>query len=222
MREIIRPQLQLGELDIGAIAIDAKSRDDIPRLLRGLQHIYVTPELREPVFGILAEVLPQRADGEGPVSSETGRPGMTQWQILVLGTLRLGLNADYDRIQELANAHRTIRQMLGHSDWADETRWSVQTLKDNLRLFTPEVLERINEVVVAAGHALVKLARTTDSRCVVTPLSWRPTCTIPPTSTCSMTRCARSSRRARPCVRACLGVTCLGVRSCNQASPDYG
>jgi len=27
-----------------------------------------------------------------------GRPGMEQWKILVLGVLRLGLNADYDRI----------------------------------------------------------------------------------------------------------------------------
>jgi hypothetical protein len=156
MREIIRPQLQLGEQAIGAIAIDARSRDDIPRLLRGLQHIYTTPVLREQVFAILSAVLPVRADGEGAVSAETGRPGMAQWQILVLGTLRLGLNADYDRITELANQHRTVRQMLGHSDWSDETQWQVQTLKDNLRLFTPEVLDRINHVVVQAGHALLK------------------------------------------------------------------
>ena len=156
MREIIKPQLQLGEQDIGAIVIDARSRDDIPRLLRGLQHIYTSPELREQVFAILAEVLPMRADGEGAVSPATGRPGMTQWSMLVLGTLRLGLNADYDRITELANQHRTVRQMLGHSDWSDETQWHVQTLKDNLRLFTPEVLERINQVVVEAGHALLK------------------------------------------------------------------
>jgi hypothetical protein len=107
MREIIKPQLQLGEQAIGAIAIDARSRDDIPRLLRGLQHIYTTPALGEQVFAILSEVLAQRPDGEGPVSPETGRPGMAQWQILVLGTLRLGLNADYDRIAELANQHRT-------------------------------------------------------------------------------------------------------------------
>jgi hypothetical protein len=46
--------------------------------------------------------------------------------------------------------------MLGHSDWSDETHWHVQTLKDNLRLFTPAVLERINQVVVDAGHTLVK------------------------------------------------------------------
>jgi len=31
---------------------------------------------------------------------------MEQWKILVLGVLRLGLNADYDRIHELANQHK--------------------------------------------------------------------------------------------------------------------
>lgn len=81
---------------------------------------------------------------------------MVQWKILVLGALRLGLNHDYDRIQELANQHATIRQMLGHGDWADETRYSLQTLKDNLRLFTPEILDRINQEAVRAGHRLVK------------------------------------------------------------------
>jgi hypothetical protein len=156
MREIIKRQLDLGEVDIGAIEISIKSRDDIPRILRGLQYIYTTEEVRERVFEILAEVVPQRAAGEGPVSTETGRPGMSQWQILVLGVLRLGLNADYDRIGELANEHRTVRQMLGHAGWDKEPEWHVQTLKDNLRLFTPELLDRINQVVVEAGHALVK------------------------------------------------------------------
>jgi IS5 family transposase len=156
MRQVINPQLQFGEQDISAIVLDPRSRDDIPRILRGLQHIYTTPELREEVFAILAEVLPEGEDGKGKVSAETGRPGMEQWKILVLGTLRLGLNADYDRIQELANQHTTIRQMLGHGDWADERRYSLQTLKENLRLFTPEILDRINQVVVRAGHQLVK------------------------------------------------------------------
>src|SRR6185312_13158922 len=86
-------------------------------------------------------------------------PGMEQWRILVLGTIRLCLNADYDRVSELANEHKTIRKMLGHSGWRDETddtEYTLQTLKDNLRLFTPEILVRINEVVVRAGHDLVK------------------------------------------------------------------
>jgi hypothetical protein len=116
---------------------------------------------------------------------------MTQWQMLVLGTWRLGLNADDDRIEELANQHRTVRQMLGHSDWAEEKRWSVQPLEDILRPFTPEVLDRINQVVVDAGHALVKKAPRRRSPCALTPSWSKPTCTSPPTSTCSVMRYAR-------------------------------
>jgi len=155
MRDIIRAQMQLGERDIAAIEFDSFSRDDIPRLLRGLQHIYTTETVREAVFAILADVLPVREDGAQFVRIDTGRPGMTQWQILVLGTLRLGLNADYDRVLELANQHRLVRESLGHSHWADVQHYSLQTIKDNLRLFTPQVLERISTEVVKAGHAQV-------------------------------------------------------------------
>jgi IS5 family transposase len=158
MRDIIRPQLRLGEPEIGAIELDPKSRDDIPQILRGLQHIYTTPAIRERVFAILEEVLPTSTVEGEPAKADpnNGRPGMAQWTILVLGVLRLGLNADYDRIQELANQHNTIRQMLGHSDWADETHYALQTLRDNLRLFTPELLDRINQEVVSAGHQALK------------------------------------------------------------------
>ena len=104
MRRVIDPQLQFGEQDISAIAFDPKSRDDIPQILRGLQYVYITPELRARVFTILAEVIPDRV-GEGVAGKadpDQGRPGMEQWKILVLGVLRLGLNADFDRIHELA------------------------------------------------------------------------------------------------------------------------
>jgi hypothetical protein len=200
MRQVIDPQLKFGEQDIARIEIDARSRDDIPRILRGLQYIYVTPEVREQVFAILAEVLPRAADGEGSVDGERGRPGMEQWKILVLGSLRLALNADYDRIQELANQHGTIRQMLGHGDWADDSRYSLQTLRDNLRLFTPEVLDHINRIVVDAGHALVKKVRTTGSPCAVTPSSSRPMCISRPIPICCWMPYARSSRPARSSV----------------------
>ena len=158
MRKVIEPQMKLGELAIANIKLDPKSRDDIPQILRGLQHIYTTPEVREQIFGILKEVLPVRQIEGKTVKADpdNGRPGMTQWQILVLGVLRLGLNADYDRILELANEHQTLRQMLGHSDWADKKYYNLQTLKDNLRLFTPEVLDRLNRVIVQAGHQALK------------------------------------------------------------------
>jgi IS5 family transposase len=156
MRQVISPQLRLGELDIAAIELNPKSRDDIPQLLRGLQYIYVTPAVRERVFTILEEIVPDGVAGQADTG--TGRPGMDQWKILVLGALRLGLNTDYDRLHELANEHKTIRLMLGHPGWAenDSDRYELQTLKDNLRLFTPEILERINVEVVRAGHTLVK------------------------------------------------------------------
>jgi hypothetical protein len=156
MRNVIDPQLALGSVDIGAIHLDPRSRDDIPQILRGLQHIYTEPALRERVFSILQDVIPDRAVGEGKADATIGRPGMEQWRILVLGVLRLGLNADFDRIHELANQHSTLRQVLGHADWFDKTEYKAQTLKDNLRLFTPEILDRINQAVVDAGHVRVK------------------------------------------------------------------
>ena len=132
MRNVIHPQMKLDGVDISAVFLDPKSRDDIPQLLRGLQHIYTEPDLRDRVFAILREVMPARTKGQGKADANTGRPGMEQWRILVLGTLRLSLNADYDRIHELANQHGTLRQMLGHGEWSDKTEYKLQTLKDNL------------------------------------------------------------------------------------------
>ena len=157
MRTVIQPQMQFGQVDIATIVFNPKSRDDIPQLLRGLQYIYTNVALRERVFTILQEVLPKRVGAEDKASAKTGRPGMEQWKILVLGVLRLGLNADYDRIQELANEHKTIRQMLGHSEWLEEEkRYELQTIKDNIGLFTPDILDRINQEVFSAGHQLLK------------------------------------------------------------------
>ena len=146
MRQILAPQLQLGEVDIGCIEFDLQSRDDIPQLLRGLQHIYTTPAIREAVFAYLEQMIPPEVD------TQIGRPGMELWDILVLGTLRVNLNCDYDRVMELANEHRTVRQMLGHG-WVDEDgQYRLQTIKDNVRLLTPEILDGINQIVVKAGH----------------------------------------------------------------------
>ncbi len=149
--------MKLGEQSIKDIKIDLKSRDDIPKILLGLQHIHNTPEIREEVFQVLEELRPNSTkDKSQKADPKKGRMGMEQWRILVLGVLRLGLNVDYDRTQELANHHDMIRQMLGHSDWEDNTTYELQTIKDNLRLFTPDMLDRISQIVVRSGHALLK------------------------------------------------------------------
>ena len=150
MRYVENPQLVLGEDKIARIQFDPRSRDDIPQLLMGLQHLYLTPSLREQVFAILETAIPPEVD------PSNGRPGMELWKVLVLGSLRLTLNCDYDRVHELANNHKTLRQMLGHGWLDDEYQYSLQTVKDNLRLLTPELLDRINQVVVKAGHRALK------------------------------------------------------------------
>ena len=156
MRDTFPAQRTIDQIDIADITIDVRSRDDIPLILLGLQHIYCTEDLREKVFEIIKKILPtQLVDGQAkPVSAELGCPGMNQWTILVLGCLRLCLNADFDRLHELANQHRTLRLMLGIADW-DEKIFSLQTLKDNLQLFTPDILAGINQAVVEAGYALL-------------------------------------------------------------------
>jgi len=89
------------------------------------------------------------------VDKHNGRPGMTLWRIFVCGTVRLDLNIDYDRLHELVNQHNTLREMLGHAQY-DEHRYHFQTLKDNVSLFTPELLDKVNQLVVESGHILLK------------------------------------------------------------------
>jgi hypothetical protein len=162
MRTVINSQMMFGQIDISAIVFDTKSRDDIPKLLRGLQELYINIELRQRVFAILEEVRPARKNGTGKADMNNGRPGMEQWTILVLGALRLGLNIDYDRLLELVNQHKNIRQMIGLDGWNDKTTYELQTIKDNVQLFTPELLDRINLEVVRAGHTLVKKNQTKE------------------------------------------------------------
>ena len=149
MRKVIEPQMKIGEIAIGDIQFDPRSRDEIPKLLRGLQSIYCTPEIWNQVFNVLKKIVPDN------INSRTGRKGMELWKIFVLGTLRLNCNMDYDKLHELANNHITLRKMLGHGTF-DDDRYPIQTIKDNVSMLTPEILEKINEIVVKYGHKIVK------------------------------------------------------------------
>ncbi len=153
MRTVKNPQLQLGGTPIEKIKINLKSRDDIPPLLLGLQYVYTNIELRNKVFEILEQNIKPDTD------NNNGRPGMDLWNILVFGVLRLNLNWDYDRLAEMANNHKTIRMMVGHGSFTDDYEYKLQTLKDNVTLLTPEILDQINIIVVEAGHSIVKKKR---------------------------------------------------------------
>ena len=150
MREVHRSQFQLGQVPIEKIWINPKSRDDIPAVLKGLQHIWGDEELRARLLTLLDEHILPEAD------RTVGRPGMDLWQILVLGVLKQGLGCDFDRLHDLTNHHGTIREFLGHGDFDDKTRYEYQTVVDNVSLLTPELLSAVGRLVVESGHKVAK------------------------------------------------------------------
>ena len=171
MRKVIDLQMEFWKKDIANIEFDLKSRDEIPQLLMGLQYIYRTPLIREKVFEVLKQIVPKQ-------SHETGRPGMDLWKILVLGTLRLNCNWDYDKVHEMANNHNKLRQMLGHSEADSISYYALQTIRDNIALLTPPILDEINQIVVKAGHSMIptkkdqKLRGSCDSFVVETDVHY--------------------------------------------------
>lgn len=61
--------------------------------------------------------------------------------------------------------------MLGHGSFGVQPDYGLQTIKDNVSLFTPAILDQINQVVLKAGHQLVKKKRRKRSKANVIPLS---------------------------------------------------
>ena len=151
MRRRFDMQLALGQIPIERVRIPLKSRDELPPILAGLQWIFQTPEINEQVFALLeSKVLAGK--------KATGRPGLDLWQILVLGVVRLGLDCDYDRLEDLANHHSLLRQILGVSPVpaAEEKPFHYKTLSENVCHLDEELLWQINAIVVQAGRPLFK------------------------------------------------------------------
>ena len=141
-----QPDLQLTPIE--KIRLPLKSRDELPPILAGLQWLWMHPTLKAEILALLkAAVLAEK--------KATGRTGMTLWQILVLGVVRLGLDADWDRMEDLANHHLLVRQMLQvpATPWgAEDKMFGHQTLRDNVALLDDELLQAINARLAAAGR----------------------------------------------------------------------
>jgi len=152
MRKRYEIQQSLGTTPIDEVSIRAKSRDELPAILLGLQHVFRTDTLRDSILALVEKAV----QGDKP---QTGRPGMDLWEILVLGVVRLGLNANYDRLDDLANNHRSLRGILG-VDVAEGfglgKEYHLQTLKDSVSLLDEDSIKQINELVVAHGRELLK------------------------------------------------------------------
>ena len=144
MRKVTEMQMKIGQTPISKIKLDLESRDEIPQLLLGLQFIDSNKKLRSEIYTLLESITPKDVD------VNNGRPGMDLWKILVLGTLRLNCNWDYDKVHNIANEHHAVRQFLGHPCFEFNEKYSLQCIKDNVSLLTPEILDKINELVVKA------------------------------------------------------------------------
>jgi len=147
MRKPYSNQLRFDCQPIEQVALNLECRDEIIPVLAGLQHLYSQIELRDQVTQLIAD------DVNETTRDDVGREGLSYWQILVLGIVRLGCNLNYDKLQDLCENHRALREILNVGDW-DDTSFRWQRIRDTLCLLNPSTLEKINELIVGHGQQL--------------------------------------------------------------------
>lgn len=157
MRQKFIQQKSIGVESISEVSIPNITRDELPPVLKALQHIFITSELNEKVFKILSK-------SSGNVNVNKGRKGMSLWEILVLAVIRNSLDTNYDRLHDFANYHVLVRSIMGvHVEFGynkDAQQYGLQTIKDNVKLLSSEIIDEINLLVIETGHSLVKKKRT--------------------------------------------------------------
>jgi hypothetical protein len=152
MRQRFEQQTTLGITPISEVKFPLRSRDELPPVLKALQYIFVTPELNKKVFSLLEKKV---CAGK----KNTGRPGMDLWHILVLAVVRHTLDTNWDRLEDMANFHKLLRQILGvHLEkfGIEEEEFAYQTIVDNVSLLDEPLLYEINALAVTHGQKLLK------------------------------------------------------------------
>jgi hypothetical protein len=148
MRKTFAAQRRLDCDTVAQVELNFDCRSEIVPILRALQHIYSQPRLRDEILELVGQdVNPQS-------QRNRGRQGMDYWQVVVLAAVRLGCNLDYDALQDLAEQHRALRQIMGLGDWQGET-FDWRRIRENVCKLRPQTLERINQWLVGEGHPLL-------------------------------------------------------------------
>jgi IS5 family transposase len=146
-------QPTLDTLPISEVPLNTQCRDEIIPILAALKHLYGQYQERDELLALVAQ------DVNATTTAHQGRKGLDYWQILVLAAVRLGCNLDYDKLQDLAEEHRTLRRMMGIGCWQDDhpeaESFDWRRLRDNVCLLRPESLKQLNTLIVQAGHGLV-------------------------------------------------------------------
>ena len=148
MRIPFDPQLRLVCSPILDVRLNTACRDEIVPILKALQHLYGNSTVRDELLDLVARNV------NATTCADLGRPGMTYWEIIVLAAVRLGCNLDYDKLQNLAEEHRSLRAIMGIGGWDDDRSWDWRRIQENITLLWPETIEQLNHVIVAEGHRL--------------------------------------------------------------------
>jgi hypothetical protein len=152
MRKAFDRQRRLDCPPVSNVSLNLNCRNETIPVLRALQHIYSTPKVRDTILRAIAR------DVNRASSARRGRTGLSYWEILVLAAVRLGCDYNYDELQDLAENHRALRQVMGVGDWQNaETngkRFDWRRIEDNVNLLRPETVERINQAIIEEGHRL--------------------------------------------------------------------
>jgi IS5 family transposase len=148
MRHTFIPQLKLGTVPVENIRFDLSSRHELVSILMGLQYLYM--HRKERLNEILRLIDLDLVTSGNP---NLGCEGMSCWETLVLVSVRLGCDMDYDELADLATNHRKLQQMLLNSVWEDKA-YKRSTINDNIRLLTAGTIRSISDVIVELGHEI--------------------------------------------------------------------
>lgn len=148
MRKSFSRQRRLDCSAIEKVLLNLACRDEIIPILSALQHIYSQHAVRDEIMGLIAQDVNEHS------RRDIGREGFDDWHILVLAAVRLGCNLNYDKLQDLAEQHRALRQIMGIGDWDDQTSFNWRRMRNTLCRLKPETIDRISQIIVQHGHDL--------------------------------------------------------------------
>lgn len=148
MRKPFSDQGRFDVEGIGNVQLNLNCRDEIIPILSALQYIYSKPELRDSILKLVAK------DINRDTRRDVGREGLDDWSILVLAAVRLGCNLTYDKLHDLAEQHRALRQLMGIGDWDSKTSFNWRRIRNTLCRLSPETIDEISHLIVAEGHTI--------------------------------------------------------------------
>ena len=152
MRKAFDRQRRLDCPSVGKIVLNLNCRNETIPILRGLQHIYNTPHVRNSILNAIARDV----NGESSCPARAAR-----FELLGNPCPRggaVGVQLQYHQLQDLAENHHALRELMGIGDWESEEKdiqkFDWRRIERNVNLLRPETIDKINQAIIDEGHRL--------------------------------------------------------------------